>query len=49
MIGQWISSAIAIDMHKAPIPEEEPLPGDEPSPMEDPVPDPNPITALAAS
>ncbi|MBC7499800.1 MAG: hypothetical protein H7315_04795 [Herminiimonas sp.] len=44
MIGQWISPAIVIHLHKAPIPEDEPLPGEEPMPLEDPVPDPHPVT-----
>lgn len=43
MIGQWISPAIVISMHKAPIPEDEPLPGEEPIPDEDPVPHPDPV------
>ena len=34
---------LALQSHRAPVPEEEPLPGEEPVPQEDPPPHPDPV------
>ena len=37
------ASRTAVDLHRAPIPEEEPLPGEAPVPEDEPAPHPDPV------